>query len=258
MRHHSFAASLAVLAALMGAAACSERSEGRADKGRGDDRPASWASSPRDWGGLKGFSAIEVAGPDTVVVTQGDFAVRVEGDPEVIERLEIGVSGGQLKIGRKRRMGMNWNSDGDHGQDRGATIRVSLPALAAVSLTGSGDVSVDKAAGDALDLSLTGSGDLSVAAIAVRRLKADITGSGGIKAGGSADTAKLSATGSGDFEGEGLKLGSAEVSVLGSGDIGFASDGAVDIDVMGSGDVTVKGRARCRKSVMGSGEVRCG
>lgn len=253
MRHRSFATGLAVLAALTGAAACSERSDSRADERRGDDRPASWASSPQDWGGLKGFSAIEVAGPDTVVVTQGDFAVRVEGDPKAVERLEIGVSGDRLKIGRKRRMGISWNND-----DKGATIRVSLPALAAVSLTGSGDVSVDKAAGDALDLSLTGSGDMSIAAIAVRRLKADITGSGGIRAGGSADTAKLSATGSGDFEGEGLKLGSADVSVLGSGNIGFASDGAVDIDLMGSGDVTVKGRAQCKKSVMGSGEVRCG
>jgi hypothetical protein len=248
MRHHSFATTIAVLAALGAAAGCSDRSDGRQSSGR----PASWASEPKEWGGLSNFTGISATGPDNVVVRQGPFTVRVEGDPEAIERLEIGVSGDTLKIGRKRQTGFGWSDD------KGATIHVALPALAAVSLTGSGDVSVDKAKGEALDLSLTGSGDLSVASVAVRRLKADITGSGGISVAGSADTGKLSATGSGDLKGDGLKLGSGDISLLGSGDIGFASDGAVDISILGSGDVTVKGRAQCKKSVLGSGEVRCG
>lgn len=248
MRHRNLTASIAVLTALMSAAACSGRSDGHGS----EEKPASWAASPANWSGLKGFSEIEVTGPDNVVVTQGDFAVQVEGDPGAIKKLEIGVDGDELKIGRKRRLGVSW------GSDKGATIRVSLPALAAVSLTGSGDVSVDRAAGDALELSLTGSGDLSVAAVAVKRLEADLTGSGGISVAGSAGVGKLSATGSGDFKGEGLKLGAGDVSLLGSGDIGFASDGAVDISILGSGDVTVKGKAQCSRKVMGSGEVRCG
>lgn len=251
MRHRNFAARLAVplavIAALASAAGCSDRSD---SKQAGS--PASWASDPKDWAGLSEFTGISATGPDNVVVTKGPFAVRVEGDPKAIEQLEMGVSGDTLKIGRKRRMGVSW------GNDKGATIHVALPSLAAVSLTGSGNVTVDRAGGNGLDLSLTGSGDLSVAAVEVKQLKADITGSGEIKLAGAADRGKVSTTGSGNFDGEGLKFASAEASVLGSGDIGFASDGVVDISIMGSGDVTVKGKAQCKKSVMGSGDVRCG
>ena len=251
MRHRNFAVRLAVVAALASVAGCSDQSDSK-QAGGSASRPASWASDPKEWAGLSEFTGISATGPDNVVVTKGPFAVRVEGDPKAIEQLEMGVSGDTLKIGRKRQMGVNWSDD------KGATIHVALPSLAAASLTGSGNVTVDRAGGDGLDLSLTGSGDLSVAAVAVKQLKADITGSGGITLAGTADRGKISTTGSGDFEGEGLKFGAAEASVLGSGDIGFASDGAVDINIMGSGDVTVKGKAQCKKSVMGSGEVRCG
>lgn len=247
MRHRNFTVRLAVIAALASAAGCSDRSD---SKQAGS--PSSWASDPKDWAGLSEFTGISATGPDNVVVTQGPFAVRVEGDPKAIERLEMGVSGNTLKIGRKRLMGVSLSDD------KGATVHVALPSLAAVSLTGSGNVTVDRASGQGLDLSLTGSGDLSVATVAVKQMKVDITGSGEVTLAGTADRGKISTTGSGEFKGEGLKFGAAEASVLGSGDIDFASDGAVDISIMGSGNVTVKGKAQCKKSVMGSGEVRCG
>lgn len=247
MRRHARFPALFIAAIALVPAACSR--EARQESGGG--AVDSHASSPADWAGLRGFTAIDATGPDNIVVTKGDFAVSVEGDPDVVKRLEIKVSGGTLEIGRKKQWGVNWNND------HGATIRVSMPQLSSVELTGSGNVDVDKADGTAMKADLTGSGDLKVAAAAVGAFTASITGSGDLSIAGNAETVDISITGSGDFDGAGLRAGGGDVSIMGSGDAGFASDGPVDISIMGSGDVMVKGKAQCKSSIMGSGEARC-
>ncbi|BAV65413.1 head GIN domain-containing protein [Sphingobium cloacae] len=226
-------------------AACSKESGGNAASADRQSVPAA-----QDWSALKGFTAVEAVGPDDVVVTIGDgFAVKAEGDPHAIEKLEITVDNGRLKVGRRSQ----WTGSGD----KGATIRVTMPAISAVTLTGSGDFGLDRAEGKALDLSLTGSGDMEIGAVKVGALKADVTGSGSLEIAGMAEAGRLSLTGSGDIDGEKLKLGKADASLLGSGDIDFASDGAVAITIAGPGNVTVKGRAQCRTSGMGPGQARC-
>ncbi|MGB3932008.1 MAG: head GIN domain-containing protein [Sphingobium sp.] len=225
-------------------AACSREASGG---GTAVETPA----NPADWAGLKGFTAVEVTGPDNVIVTRGDFAVTVEGDRKAIDRLEIKQDGETLEIGRKKRLGMSWS------EDKVATIRVSLPAIRSVEATGSGDISVDRADGGPFEAELTGSGNLSIAAASVAALKAELTGSGDMTIAGTAQSIDLSLTGSGNFDGGGLQAGGGEVSLLGSGDAGFASDGAVDISILGSGNVSVKGKAQCKKNIMGSGEARC-
>lgn len=223
---------------LLAAAACSEE--------------APSATRPADLATLRDFHEIEVTGPDQVIVAVGkDFSVRAEGDPKAIEKLKIKVDGGTLEIGRKNSSGMGW------GSDKGATIRVTLPALDALSLTGSADVDVDRISAKTLDLDLTGSGDLRIGDVKVDALDAGLTGSGNMTVAGEAGQGDISITGSGDFDGQALKVGKGEASILGSGNIGFVSDGAIDISILGSGDVNVKGKAQCKTSNMGSGEVRC-
>ncbi|WP_031263283.1 GIN domain-containing protein, partial [Curtobacterium sp. B18] len=73
------------------------------------------------------------------------------------------------------------------------------PALGAVAVTGSGDVTVDRVQGDALDLALSGSGSLSVGTVDVGALLAVMTGSGDMSLTGKARTANATVTGSGDL-----------------------------------------------------------
>lgn len=234
---------------LLTGTACSRATEEKADGGGGA------ATTQRDWASLKGFTAIEAAGPDDVVVTIGDtFAVTAQGDQRSIDQLDIRLEGDRLTIGRKRRSG-GW---GNWGDDDGATVRVTMPAIAAASLTGSGDFDLDRAEGKALGLALTGSGDMKVASVKTALLNADVTGSGSIALTGTAGEGRFSITGSGDIEAQGLRADKADARIMGSGNIGFASDGAVGIAIMGSGDVTVKGKAQCTTNVAGSGEAHCG
>lgn len=231
----------------MPVAACS------ADSGARDQ---SDDGKPIDYAALRNFSGVELTGPDDVVVTVGGpFKVAAEGDPKSIAKLDIRIVNGQLEIGRKRGS-HSWFGVNEDG--KGVIVRVSMPAIASAELTGSGNLSIDRARGQKLSLDLTGSGDIKLGTVAVADLSAHITGSGNIALAGTADLVDFSTTGSGDLDGQALKAGGGKVSLLGSGDVAFASDGAVDISIMGSGDVTVKGGVKCESSVMGSGEAHCG
>ncbi|HEX4738033.1 MAG TPA: head GIN domain-containing protein [Allosphingosinicella sp.] len=203
------------------------------------------------------FQKIALAGSSDVVVTVGGApSVRAEGDKAVIDRLDIRVENGELKIENKRHDGWNWDFGGSHHNH--VTVYVTAPSLAGVSVAGSGDMKVDKVAGSEFDASLAGSGDLNVDSLQVAAARFNIAGSGDISASGKAGQASITVAGNGDFKAGGLEIGNATVSVIGSGDVTARATQNADVTVMGSGDVTLSGSAKCNVHKMGSGDVHCG
>lgn len=240
------AAAAALLSTVLIASAC--HAGGNAEETR---RPTAQRSF--DVGGP--FDRIALTGsPDVIVTVGGAPSVRAEGDAETIERLEIAAEGGQLRIGLRERSG-NWFS---WGHRRGVTVHVTVPALAGASITGSGDMRIDRVEGARFAGSVTGSGDMNVAALAVEEASFSVTGSGDITAAGRSQRASASVVGSGDLLLRGLETANATVSVAGSGDIDIRATETAAIELHGSGDVTVAGPARCTIDKRGSGDVRCG
>lgn len=234
-----------VLLALLPLAACSGpvRSEGTPPSGTGGNR--SFA--------VDGFTGVDAAGPDDVDVRVGSgFSVRAEGDPRILDKLEIVKEGDTLMVRRKKR-GFSWGGN----SDRGAKIYITMPRMTAASATGSGDMTVDHIDGEKFQADLTGSGDLKVGSIGVQAVALSVTGSGSLSTTGTAQTGSMSVTGSGDIVAPKLSLRQASVNVMGSGGVTAAVNGAANVNVMGSGDVTLTGGAKCTTSKMGSGDVSC-
>jgi hypothetical protein len=201
------------------------------------------------------FDRVFLAGsPDVVVTVGGTPSVRAEGDKELVDRLAIPVENGQLKIGYKS--GTQWSWGFHH--ERHLTVYVTAPALAAAAIAGSGDMSIDKVAGNGFDATIEGSGDMAIGTLEVGDAKFSIAGSGDIKASGKAGRASMTVAGSGDIVAGGLEIGAATISVVGSGDIAARAMQTADVSVAGSGDVTLSGSARCSIHKMGSGDVHCG
>ena len=200
------------------------------------------------------FQSVSLEGAHDVVVTVGGTpSVRAEGEVEELDRLDIRVEGGTLKIGSRREG--RWFSFRHH---RGVTVYVTAPSLNGATIAGSGDMRVDRVQADAFEAEIAGSGDMEIAALQARRASFSIAGSGGIRAAGNAENADVSIAGSGDVGLERLQTRRASVNVAGSGDISVHASEAVDGSVMGSGNVTVVGGARCSISKMGSGDISCG
>jgi len=217
----------------------------------GHDAP-SGAQGRRDFT-VEAFQSVSLEGShDVVVAVGGAPSVRAEGDAEAIERLDIRVENGNLKIGTRRND--NWFS-----RHRGhVTVHVTAPALNAASIGGSGDMRIDRVEAPRFAASIGGSGDMEIGALRARQASFSIAGSGGIRAAGQAEEADISIAGSGSVSGESFETRRADVSVVGSGDVSLRASESVDASIMGSGDVTVHGNARCNVSKMGSGDLRCG
>lgn len=202
------------------------------------------------------FEGVALAGSHDVVVTVGGAsAVRAEGDAEIIEKLDIRVENGTLRIGTKK--GSSWSS-GFMRNRAPVTVYVTMPSITSAAVAGSGDMRIDKVEGKDFEASIAGSGDLEIAAMRVEQADFSIAGSGDIKASGNTGIAKVSIAGSGDVDLAGVEAREANVSIVGSGGVQAKASETADISIMGSGDVAIAGGAKCTISKRGSGEVRCG
>ncbi len=220
----------------------------------GDDggTPGTGSGTGRDFA-ISGFSAVQLAGSDDIEVKVGSgFSIRATGPSDQLDRLKIERNGDTLKIGRKPSTGFDW------GTHRGVKITVTMPAIAGASVTGSGQMTVDRVTGAAFKASATGSGDLDIASLDVKDGAFSVTGSGGIKASGRAATLSMSVTGSGDIDAKGVMASGGDVTVLGSGSANATVNGAATVSIMGSGDVDLGPGAKCTTNKMGSGDVVCG
>jgi hypothetical protein len=201
------------------------------------------------------FEKISLTGSSNVVVTVGGApSVRAEGDTALLEKLEIKVENGILRIGyRKGNWAFGWRKD--HGP---VTVHVSAPSLTGAQVAGSGDMRIDKVEGGDFRGEIAGSGEIQLASLRARTARFSIAGSGGVTAAGAAETADFEIAGSGDVHAAGLQVKRAKVSIAGSGNVETQATETASIDIMGSGDAIVTGGAKCSVNKMGSGDVRCG
>jgi hypothetical protein len=237
---------LALAPVLALAAACSAGA-------RQGDQHASGEQGRRNFE-VGAFTGVALEGSHDVIVTVGGApSVRAEGDANAIERLNIRVENGTLKLGTRDG---GWFSGSHHGGH--VTIYVTAPSLASASIGGSGDMRIDRVQTPNFNAAIGGSGDMEIAALTTRQAHFSIAGSGGIHATGRADSANISIAGSGSLTGDALETQRADVSVVGSGDVSLRASEAVSASIMGSGDVTVHGTAHCSVSKLGSGDLHCG
>jgi len=231
------AAILAISALALAAGGCTRE--------RPDDGPRAQRSYQ-----VGAFQTVSLGGGHEVIVQVGGApSVRAEGSERTIERLEIVVENGALQI---RDRGNSWF--GHHGA---ATIHVTVPSLAGANVGGSGEIRIDRVAGERFAAAIGGSGEISVQDLRVRQANFSVGGSGDIKAAGSAERAEISVAGSGDVDLAAFEIRDARISVAGSGDVSARATGTAQVSLAGSGDVAVTGPARCQVDKFGSGNVTC-
>lgn len=201
-----------------------------------------------------GFDRVSLRGSDNVVVRVGGAeSVTATGPNAVLDRLEIKVVNGELRIGREKNWGWNWS-----GRQDPTVITVTVPRLRGASVAGSGDMKVDSVRAASFEGSVAGSGNLAIGTLQADAASLNIAGSGDASVAGAAKSIDVSIAGSGNLDARGLKSERAKISIAGSGGVRTAVSGEADVSIIGSGDVDIAGTPRCRVTKMGSGDVRCG
>jgi hypothetical protein len=192
---------------------------GRGIKGSGD-----LTTEVRD---LEEFDEIDVLGSMDIYIEIGDEQkVEITFDDNLIELVRTRVRGHTLRIDTRE----------SFSSRRGCQVRITVPKLEMVSLTGSGDVEVTRIKQKSFEIELSGSGEI-VASGEVEQLDIDLAGSGDIDARELiADEANCDLGGSGQIKVYAKKSFNGDLS--GSGDIYYYGDPKyVDRDVSGSGSI---------------------
>lgn len=214
------------------------------------------ATAGREIRQVASFDQVTLAGSATVVLVQGSpQKVEVQAEAEDLSHLETTVSSGKLRIGTKQERGMSWSNYKFKGP---VTVYVTVPAVSALTVSGSGNLKVDSGVkAQELDLSVSGSGRMALSQVQADALDTSISGSGSITInGGNVPKQQVQISGSGGMQAAKLRTQKCSVRISGSGNCHVQATETLDASIAGSGNVYVSGGAKVSSSTAGSGRVR--
>lgn len=250
-------------------------------------------SQKREVRNVSTFTKISYGVPGTLYLRQGDTQkVELEGDPDVLEKIETEVNGDRLSI-RSEEKWFNWN----WGDDDKITVYITVKDINSLHVSGSGKLIGETPirSGD-MDLKVSGSGNLKVEVNASGEMEADVSGSGNIElkgkcqefnsdvsgsgrvraavtiaenatfgisgsgkieVSGSVKNVKTSISGSGRLMGADLETNTCNVHIAGSGDVEINVKDELTANISGSGSVAYRGNpSKVHSNSSGSGKVR--
>ena len=199
------------------------------DFGMFGDRPrcervedASATSRDLDWDGSDHFN---LGVPGHASYTPGsDDKIHVSGDAQLLAHLRV-------RDGRLEMDCRNWHGDRD-------SLTITLPGR------------------EFKKFSISGSGNLTLQKVDQMNIELKISGSGSVKADGKVEHAEIRVSGSGDADLSQLKTNIATVRISGSGSSDIAPSDEADIHVSGSGDVNLHSNPkRLETHISGSGRI---
>jgi hypothetical protein len=196
------------------------------------------------------FTEVNLGGAARVVLKQGSpQSVVVEASPEALAEFETTVSGGQLRLGNRSKMG-------DYKDKGPVTVYITVPSLTALRVSGSGKMEVDgPLKADAMKLAVSGSGNLRVPQLTATSLETAVSGSGDLLVGGTCTRQEIRVSGSGGLKAREMKSEVCQARLSGSGDAHIYASRTADATISGSGSVYVAGGAQLSSSVHGSGRI---
>ncbi len=197
------------------------------------------------------FTAISLTVAASVLLTQGSpQKIEIEGDSKSLAELETIVTGNELKIQAKNRLGGNFGH---------VVISVTVPQIDGLSVSGSGDLSAKSGLKtEELEIKVSGSGSVVISELNAREVSATITGSGDINiaSGQAGSELDVEITGSGSFSGEGFAARETDVKITGSGSATVWAVKELDTNITGSGNVEYRGNPEVNANSTGSGRTR--
>ncbi|MFM8914323.1 MAG: head GIN domain-containing protein [Flammeovirgaceae bacterium] len=230
-------------------------------------------SQNRETRNVGAFTRIAFRIPGKLILKQGSpQKVELEGDRELLKKIETEVDGDRLSVGRENRwMDWNWSKE-----DR-VNVYITMPDIEGLSVSGSGDlVGEGKFNTGDLKLSVSGSGTLQIEVAATGDIDANVSGSGRLQVGGTCKGFESDVSGSGRVIVNAKIDGMADVGISGSGKIEasgtaqsikatisgsgrvYASNLEVDkctVRISGSGDVEINVKSELDANISGSGTV---
>lgn len=204
---------------------------------------------------VSAFSEINLRIPGKLYLEQGPVQkVTIDAKASVLNEIITEISGRTLII-RFPAKNYIWRN-----LDPGSiTIHVTVPEIAGLSVSGSGDIYANGTLTTRImDVTVSGSGNIELTDLQSERVKAQISGSGNILLKSSKVTAEFTGniSGSGNIKASYLEAENVKVNIAGSGNCTIRSNGQCNVRIAGSGSFFYSGDPSIDSSVAGSGNIR--
>lgn len=201
---------------------------------------------------LSSFEKLRVEGPFQVTLTTGPSPRGIlSGEAEALRGVETRLADGTLIV---RRIA------GDRASSRGGgpvALSLTAPPVSAITVIGGALVTAAGMRGATMTLSITGAGEIRVDRAEGDQLNATLLGPAKLTIGGGrVAKARLLANGPVALIASGMEAGDLVVTLEGPGEIDARARYTATVTNGGLGRVTVEGSPKCR--IMGGGPVRCG
>jgi hypothetical protein len=193
------------------------------------------------------FASIESGGSWNVEVVSGDkVSVTVTGDDNIVPLITTKVKDGKLSIAA---------SEGSINTKLPLVVKVAMPTIATLKLSGAGNASVTDVKASKLGLDTSGAGNLSFRGNA-DDVGVKSTGAGQVVLVGKAKSLAAEANGAGNIDASAFEVATATVKCTGAGNVGVNATTSLDVTVTGAGNVVYAGNPKLAKRVSGAGTVR--
>jgi len=192
------------------------------------------------------FYAIELSvGSADLDVRKGDTAsLELTWDDNLMPLVVTSVVKGVLKISVER----------NTSSAQAAMIRITVPKVSKVSVTGAGNISIEELSGPQAEISIAGSSDIA-ATVNADNFSIAIAGSGIITASGNSPDVAISISGSGYVDTSAIRADAVKIDIAGGGTVAVHAEKHLDVSIAGSGDISYSGKPQVKQSIAGSGSV---
>jgi len=200
---------------------------------------------------VSAFNEVEVHGAMDVHVSQGDLQpVKLEGDENLLQYIEIRQEGNKIKIGPKP--GYNLRPTNK------LKVYLTSPAYSRLDVSGACNIYSDNklSGSQPLELEVSGAGDIKVD-VDAPKVTAGISGSGSVEMRGETRDFDLRLSGAGKARCYDMKSENTKVDISGAGSAEVYASVNLNAEVSGAGSIKYKGNAgNVKQQVSGAGSVK--
>jgi hypothetical protein len=198
---------------------------------------------------INNFSAVELSGVGTLIITQGDApALEITAEKNIMPYLQSTVRGNNLELGLQDFVSVDPRAE--------IIYRLTVTDLERIETSGLGNIEIGSLETEKLDLKISGSGNVHINELIADGFKLEVSGLGNIEIAGRVQEQRIDMSGAGNYHAGDLYSEDANVDISGTGRATVWAEKNLTVELSGMGSVQYYGSPILSTDMSGAGSIQ--